>query len=192
MRRMRLLATSIAAASLLVPSLASAQMPPAPNVAPAAPYAAPYAPPYGFWAPYPQAPVTERRSKGMMITGIAMWGAAGVATGVGMGLFLTSVGSVCAFADGGAPGGLSASPRASFKTASAGERVGSARQAFSSCTGNPDVGFGIMSAGIISSFVAIPLFVVGNSRVPARPHDDLASAPTLRLGLGNASISWQF
>jgi hypothetical protein len=201
---MRLLLASLAlAAPLSISSLALAQTPPAappaapqpasPTAAPPPmmPYAVPYVP-YGYWAPYPQAPVTERRSKGMMITGIVLWGASGVATVVGTSLFILGIGSTC-IELASAPGSAGAAARPSFHPSSAGERIGSAQQAFSGCGGpNPAVGFGIMTAGILSSLVAIPLFVVGNSRVPARPHDEISLAPTLRMGVGNASLSWNF
>src|SRR4051812_29343007 len=72
-----------AAPAMQAPAASAApavQAPAAPAPAPV-PRVAPVGAPY--WMPYMPPAVTERRSKGMMVMGIALWGAGGIATGIG-------------------------------------------------------------------------------------------------------------
>jgi hypothetical protein len=171
---------------------------PSPAVAPAvapAPVAAPVAP-----APYPvryvmpappwwalPVPVTERRSKALMATGIALWGAGAIASVAGAVIFIPSALSRC-IADSFP--GTSGSPK---HRRGGGERLGTARQALG--CGDTDmqtVGMATLTAGILGSLAGIPLFVIGNAKVPVRPGADSSLLPSLRVGAGSARLSWTF
>jgi hypothetical protein len=165
-----------------------APQPPAALPAPAQPYpyAYPYAPPpyaapYG-WAPMPP-PVTERRSQGMRIAGITLFAAGGVVTVAGLGVFLTSALHPCVY--------YAAADALTSSGAAHGERVGTGRQALTSCDGGPTLGLGILAGGLLGGVLGIPFFVVGNGRVPARP-PGLSVAPRVRLNATGADLRWTF
>lgn len=188
---MRLLTTSLFTASLMVTAPAVAQETPAARpLSPAswgyAPHAQaslpPAASPYG-WGPPPGPVVTERRSEGMRITGITLFAVGGVTTAIGGVLFgIGATTGYCTDAGGGV------APRAHRPR----ERIGTSRQAdLGGCGGNGiPLGASVMGAGFLGSVAGIPLFVLGNARVRARPHD--ATAPELRVRLGGADLRWTF
>lgn len=153
------------------------------------PYAT-YAPGYAV-APYPTyyptwmgaPPVTERRSNGMRITGIALFAAGGVISAVGGVIFGAVATTGCqdiVFAEDDGP-----SPAAVH------ERVGSARQALNGCDTSPELGLGIIAAGALTAVVGIPLFVIGSKQVPARPAIGNL-VPAVSLGAKNGSLRWTF
>jgi hypothetical protein len=92
----------------------------------------------------------------MMVAGIVLWGASAALTGVGTGQFLANGFCSVAVQDGGTLGPKAAGHR---------ERIGVAREAICSDTLST-AGFGMILAGQITSVIAIPIFVVGNARVP--------------------------
>lgn len=179
------------AASLAVPA-------PPPAVAPAYPppigpgYAAPYAftpaPMAGgpYWTMPP--PVPERRSEGMRITGIVLFGVGGLATVAGATIF--GLGANCfneqpAFAE--------ATPRpapASARGPGGQERLGSARQALNTCHLTTP-GLGILVGGIVTAIIGVPIFVIGSRQKPGQPAVR-ALAPSVRVGAGNAALHWTF
>jgi hypothetical protein len=119
----------------------------------------------------------------MMVSGIVLWGAGAALTGVGTGQFLSHEGCSVSEVAGSAPRPLSAG---------SGERIGVAQQAFSSCNDSLGVaGFAMLIAGQIASVIAIPLFVVGNGRVPIG-HGIAGPKPELRVGAGSAALRLSF
>jgi hypothetical protein len=209
---MRLPAAFVAVAATLAAAPAVAQQPPAPPpaapavaqqppAAPAPPPAAapPFAPapwgapqaygmpyagqpyaPYGSpWAPPPyQPPVTERRSTGMMVAAIVLWGAGAVATVIGTAMYVPKAGEICEFDTVGAQ------PAPAHRAARR-ERIGTSRQALTNgCGDDLTLGFSLMTGGILAGIAAIPLFVVGDSRVRALPQ--------LRVGATDTALRWTF
>ena len=134
-------------------------------------------------------PVTERRSNGMRITGIAMFAAGGVVSAFGGVVFgaVSSTGcpqfAIAIEEDGGGP--PPPSPSAVH------ERIGSARQALNGCDTSPELGLGLIAAGALVAAAGIPLFVIGSKQVPVRP--EIGSLiPVVRVGAGNGSLRWTF
>jgi hypothetical protein len=152
----------------------------------AQPYGVPYAQPYGVpmygaWAPPPAVP--ERRSKGMRITGIVLWAVGGLASVVGGTVLGVAIANPCVYYEAQPAGiALSFSGRR--------ERVGTARQALSSCDAPGVIGLGTLVAGALTGIVAIPLYVVGNSRAPGQPA--ALAAPELHVGATGAEVRWRF
>jgi hypothetical protein len=149
-----------------------------------APYAQPYGPPPAF-APWGPAPVPERRSPGMVITAIALWGTGGVATAVGAILLGAVMPNACVVYE------TADVPAASAAAALRGrERIGVARQALSRCDRAVTGAFGSLIGGSVAAIVAIPLFVVGNRRDGASAAS--AAVPELKVGATSAELRWAF
>jgi hypothetical protein len=128
-------------------------------------------------------PPTEPKSPGMMVTGIVLWAASASMTGVGTARLLS--GSTCAEPAIQGKGGaqpLSAQPR---------EQIGVARQAMCGDSSST-VGLGLLIAGQLMSVIAIPIFVVGVSRVPLGRGMAKLSLPELRVGAARATLLWTF
>jgi len=180
----------LVAAALAAPS-AAAEPPLAAAPEPVAPQA--------DWGTYPDLPVTERRSPGMMMTGTALWVAGGLASVAGVGVLVYPLLEPCRdepipFDDPPpSPPGDRRAPRHS-RAPGGGERLGTAQQAFSACDEGLGsvLGAGLLVAGLVAGVSGIPLFAIGNQRVPARPRGDDAWVPDLRIGAGSADLRWRF
>ena len=167
--------------------------PPAPAAAPA-PYAPPpvqqpYLAPYGAWSPLPPVPATERRSQGMVIAGILLFAAGGVASTVGAGIVTASVVGRCDEAlteDDNEPPPSPPSSGAAHR-----ERLGTSRQAINSCNGVSAAGVSLVVGGLFSALVGVPLYLVGNTRILARP-ESFALLPEVRPGPRGADLRWTF
>jgi hypothetical protein len=173
---------------------------PAAPLAPAYPapmaYAPGYPPPYMMYPPpgagapppywTPIAPPTERRSNAMRTTGIVLFAAGGVMTAVGGAIFTAVATTRCV--DEVIP--LN-DVRPEPAPAAAHERVRSAHQALNGCDTSPGVGLGIITAGLVTAVVGIPLFVIGSKQVPARTMTGKL-VPELNVGAGNGSLRWTF
>jgi hypothetical protein len=72
-----------------------------------------------------------------------------------------------------------------------GERIGTAQQALGCGQDDVNRGAAVLSGGLLGSFVGIPLFLVGNAKVPARP-PEASLVPGLRIGAGGADLRWAF
>jgi hypothetical protein len=149
-------------------------------------YPAAYAMPPPAWAPAPL--VTERRSNGMRITGIALFTVGGVISAFGGVVFGAVSATGCPnFAirleenDGPPP----PSPEAVH------ERVGTARLPLNGCDTSPELGLGLIGAGALVAAAGIPLFVIGSKQVPARSEFGNL-LPVVRLGAGSGSLRWTF
>jgi hypothetical protein len=201
------------AACLLVAAPASAdtgvEAPPSTGALPAAPPPAPLAPaspppalspayptaytvfpalPPGAPRPYwtPVALPTERRSDAMRTAGIVLFAVGGVTTGVGAGMFFPGALSGCPQSAGLEGDVTSRAPAASS------ERIRSAHQALTGgCMTTAIAGIGVLTAGLLTSVVGIPLFVIGSKRVPAPTTADKL-VPQVSLGVGNGSLRWTF
>jgi hypothetical protein len=186
----------VLAASLVALPAAAEESPLAAPAVPAVvaapvPYAAPYSVPPPWWAL--PLPVTERRSKGMMITGTIFFGVGGVVTIIGAGLLAVAESPSCNVEDVHPlpPMGEHGSPRSHGRS---GETLGTARQAFMLC-GDPssvNLGLGVLAAGVLGSGVGIPLFVLGNQKGRVQRNPDSAEVPVLHVGAGSAELRWSF
>jgi hypothetical protein len=156
-------------------------MAPAPYGMAPAPFGAPGAAPapYGPWM-VPPALTEERRSKGMRTAGLVLFGVGGATTTAGLVVLLVSElnSSYCDAVP-------VANDRRSFAVRRARESVGVARQALTSCDGGPPAGATTMAIGALVGVIGLPLFVVGNAPV-------LVPAPTVRVGVGTADLTWSF
>jgi hypothetical protein len=124
-----------------------------------------------------------------MATGIVFWGAGAIVSGIGAVMFAGAAGSVCEVAfGGGGPPPKRAHPRAH---GAGGERIGTAQQALGCSQQDTDRGAAVLSGGLLGSFVGIPLFVVGNTKVPASPRE-ASLVPRLQVGAGGADLRWAF
>lgn len=175
----------------------------APQAAPVAPaYPAPppyqpaYAPPYMMYSPpgagapppywMPMAPPTERRSNAMRTTGIVLFAVGGAVSAVGGAIFGAVATTGCvdeAIAIG--------EPETRRSPAGSGERVRSSRQALNGCDTSPVVGLGIITAGVLTAVVGIPLFVIGSKQVPAQTMTGKL-VPEVRMGAAHGSLRWLF
>jgi hypothetical protein len=183
---MRSLALTFAFALSLPLAASPAAAQEAPPPAPRPVYAPPaYAP--MWWQPMPAPPVLERRNPGMAITGIVLWVAGGIVSGVGAGITAYEGMSRCVYETVGAP----ASGPAHHKAAR-GERIGTAQQALDECGRDLPMGAGILAAGVLTSLAGIPLFVIGNGRVKAKPQADTSALPEVRVGATGAAMKWSF
>jgi hypothetical protein len=183
--RTPVIASILAAAILSITPAAADDAPAAPAPPPAAYGPRPYPLPYPMWPP--PLPM-ERRSRGMWISGIVLFAAGGAANIVGGVLTGIIIGSPCieTVADGG--------PAPAPRPAALRERVGTSRQALGGC-GNDGIGVaqGLLAGGLLTSLLGVPLFVIGNKRVPARPASlEDAALPEVHLGAGNGSLTWRF
>lgn len=133
-------------------------------------------PPYGMWMPMPVA--TERRSQGMAITGIALWAGGAVTTAIGVGLFVNAMANPC----------VNFAQEIDFPTRDLAtrERVGQARQALGGCDNSGVVGLSLIGIGAAVGAAAIPIFLVGNSRVPKRGLPEISAGPT------RGELRWRF
>jgi hypothetical protein len=120
----------------------------------------------------------------MMVSGIVLWSVGASLTGVGAGEIVASASCKPVFLEGG-------SPRP--QSTGGGERVGVAQQAQQAfCSGSiGNAAFGMLLAGQFASVIAIPLFVVGNGRVPLG-RGIAAPRPELRVGAGSAALRVSF
>jgi hypothetical protein len=131
----------------------------------------------------------ERRSKALMATGIILWAAGAVASAVGTAFFVPPATRQCFF-DGLGPG---PTPPRRARGKAGGERVGMVQQALGCGQQDQiDLGMALLTGGIVSSLVGIPLFVVGNWKVPVQPRSEAAFVPDLRVGAGHADLRWAF
>lgn len=207
---MRLLApAAIVTAGLLIAASASADVAAPPVAAPPAgapqavpvapvPYQPAYAPPYMMYPPpgagapppywMPMMPATERRSEAMRTTGIVLFAAGGLITAVGGVIFgaVATTGCVDEAIAIGEP-----EPAPAPAAVGSRERVRSSRQALNGCDTSPVVGLGIMTAGVLTAVVGIPLFVIGSKQVPARTTTGKL-VPEVSVGAANASLRWSF
>jgi hypothetical protein len=128
----------------------------------------------------------KRRSIGMMIGGITLWVLGSAAVGVGAAAFFAGEAESCPVFLQGHRGPLRRSP------AGSGERVGTAREAFSRCVNDGLVLAGNVTllAGLFGSLGGIPLFVFGNQKVRAQPESSVV--PELHVGVGAAKLRWSF
>jgi hypothetical protein len=189
---------ALAAPAAVAPPVAAPQ---AVSIAPAtpgmSPYPPAYAPPYmmypppGAGAPSPYwMPATERRSDSMRTTGIVLFAAGGLISAVGGVLFGAVASTPCIVFDEGIaigdPGPVPASVSSGGR-----ERVRSSRQALNGCDSSPMIGLGIITAGVLTAVVGIPLFVIGSKQVPARTTTGKL-VPQVSVGAANASLRWTF
>jgi hypothetical protein len=133
----------------------------------------------------------ERRSKALMATGIVLWGAGAVVSAVGTAIFVPAATNPCFFVAGSPRGPGPTPPKRAH--GGGGERVGTARQALG-CGQQSDVdlGMALLTGGIVGSLAGIPLFVVGNWKVPVQPRSEAALVPDLRVGAGHVDLRWAF
>jgi hypothetical protein len=148
-------------------------------------------PPPGAGAPSPYwMPATERRSDSMRTTGIVLFAAGGLISAVGGVLFGAVASTPCIVFDVGIaigdPGPVPASVSSGGR-----ERVRSSRQALNGCDSSPMIGLGIITAGVLTAVVGIPLFVIGSKQVPARTTTGKL-VPQVSVGAANASLRWTF
>ena len=200
------------AACLLVAAPASAdtgvEAPPSTGALPAAPPLAPLAPaspppalspayptaytvfpalPPGAPRPYwtPIALPTERRSDAMRTAGIVLFAVGGVTTGVGAGMFFSGALGGCSEATVLEGDATTRAPAASS------ERIRATHQALRGCQTTTIAGIGVMTAGLLTTIVGIPLFVIGSKRVPVPTMADKL-VPQVSLGVGHGSLRWTF
>ncbi|WP_437720006.1 hypothetical protein [Sorangium sp. So ce861] len=122
-------------------------------------------------APPPQ-PLTRRRSKGMMVTGIV----------------LTSIGAVALLGGGLALAASSATdPDTGEPTDPFEEEFGYEEDASAT-----EAGVALILGGVVFAGVGIPLAIVGGRKVPVQPEKKAASAPPPELVLGPryAGLRW--
>ncbi|WP_437302084.1 hypothetical protein [Sorangium sp. So ce388] len=129
-------------------------------------------------APAPPAqPLTRRRSKGMMVTGIVLTSIGAVALlGGGLALASTCSGSDC---DAG-----------SFDDSLDDESLDYLDEEDSGA----EAGYALIIGGLVFAGVGIPLAIIGGRRVPVQPEKNAASAPArspeLVLGPRYAGLRW--
>jgi hypothetical protein len=114
-----------------------------------------------------------------MVSGIVLWSAGASLTGVGAAQIVTN--ALCR-----PPQPLPPRPAG----AGAGEQLGVATQAVCSPSLST-TGVAMVIAGQLASVIAIPLFVVGNGRVPLG-RGMAALRPELRVGAGSAALRFSF
>ncbi|XXX71928.1 hypothetical protein WMF30_30210 [Sorangium sp. So ce134] len=157
------------------PPVGAAPPPPARAAAPPASGAA-LAPVAGRAPAPPAQPLTRRRSKGMMVTGIVLTSIGTVAL-VGGGL---AIASACTGPDCGS----GADPTDPFAEELGYEDDGS----------ELDAGYALIIGGLVFAGVGIPLAIIGGRKVPVQPEKKAASAPApppeLVLGPRYAGIRW--
>ena len=135
---------------------------PPPGYAPPGYVLAPgYGPPPGY-GPQPMAPAMERRSTGMMVGGIVLLSAGGLAMVIGSSLALTSTSS-CTF-----------------------------QGFCSSNDGAQAAGYGVLIGGAVALAVGIPLLIYGAKKVPAQPDATAPTARAWIGAPGGAGWRWQF
>ena len=111
----------------------------------------------------PAPPALERRSTGMMVGGIVLLSAGGLAMVIGSSVALTSS-TGCTF-----------------------------NGFCSSGEGSQAVGYGVLIGGAVALAVGIPMLIYGAKKVPARPEAATALAAPAWIGApGGAGWSWQF
>ncbi|WP_437322566.1 hypothetical protein [Sorangium sp. So ce381] len=136
---------------------------------------APFAPVAAHAPAPPAAPLTKRRSKGMMVTGIVLTSLGTVAL-LGGGLVLASSSS-CA---GDSCGYDSSDPFADDEVYEEDDTEGA--------------GVGLVVGGLVLAGVGIPLAIIGGRKVPVQPEKQAASAPApppeLVIGPRYAGLRW--
>lgn len=197
---MRLPAALVLLAVLLAAPSAAAD-PPSAAAEPTPRAYAPYARSGDDELTYRDPPVTERRSPRMVITGAALWFAGALVAVPGAGVLVAQALGTCQIvAFGGSPPpdrpSLGRIPRITRAPAGGGERLGTAQQAFdipcgSNVTAVP-LGVGLLLGGLVVGATGIPLVVIGNQSVPARPRGDDARLPALHVGAGTVDLRWSF
>lgn len=105
----------------------------------------------------------ERRSTGMMVGGIVLLSAGGLAMVIGSSLALTSS-TTCNF-DG-------------FGCSSSGD--------------SEAAGYGVLIGGAVALAVGIPLLIYGAKKVPAQPEATAVAAPAWVGAPGGAGWRWKF
>ncbi|KYG02532.1 hypothetical protein BE20_50480, partial [Sorangium cellulosum] len=123
-------------------------------------------------APPPQ-PLTRRRSKGMMVTGIV----------------LTSIGAVALLG-----GGLAIAASSATDPDYTGDPTDPFEEDFTyeEDASAADAGVALIVGGVVFAGVGIPLAIVGGRKVPVQPEKKAASAPPPELVLGPryAGLRW--
>jgi hypothetical protein len=205
---MRSSALLAGAAALGLNSLAAADPPPPPAAPPpyAPPYGAPYpypgpwmAPPppgYAPWWAMPYGPPPERRSKGMMITGITLFGLGATATTAGIAMIVAASMARCVVEDSvaGSAGGAAHGPAPAPASARGGEHVRSSAAALNGCGSDFGVlGLGFSIAGGITGIIGVPLYVVGARPAPPKSAAPASALlPEVRVGVASGSLRWSF
>ncbi|WP_437519845.1 hypothetical protein WME79_25260 [Sorangium sp. So ce726] len=154
------------------PAPAGAAAPPPSSALAPAGAAAPRAsgaPVAAYAPPPPAAPLTKRRSKGMMVTGIV----------------LTSLGTVAVLG-----GGLVIAST----TSCSGDSCGYDSSSVYEEEDTDGAGVGLVVSGLILAGVGIPLAIIGGRKVPVQPEKQAASAPApppeLVIGPRYAGLRW--
>ncbi|WP_437901567.1 hypothetical protein [Sorangium sp. So ce124] len=136
---------------------------------------APFAPVAAHAPAPPAAPLTKRRSKGMMVTGIVLTSLGTVAL-LGGGLVLASSSSC----SGDSCGYDSSDPFADDEVYEEDDTEGA--------------GVGLVVGGLVLAGVGIPLAIIGGRKVPVQPEKQAASAPApppeLVIGPRYAGLRW--
>lgn len=122
----------------------------------------------------------------MRTAGIVLFAVGGVTTGVGAGMFFPGALHGCSEATVREGDATTRAP------AEASERVRSTHQALTGgCMTTTIAGIGVLTAGLVTTVVGIPLFVVGSKRVQVPTTADKL-VPQVSLGVGNGSLRWTF
>jgi len=136
---------------------------------------APYAAPGWYRAPQDTPPYTplRRRSPGMIAGGVIL-------------ISLASVGFIAG------PALIAAGNRTQEIVPDFCGDFGCPSQMVSSTAGLTTAGITAIAVGVAALGAGIPLLVVGTQKVPDRGDEEAALVPSVRFGLGGASVGWRF
>jgi hypothetical protein len=126
-----------------------------------------------------------RRSDALRTAGIVLFAVGGLTTGIGAAMFFPGATNGCSTALPG-EGDVAPAPAAVSL-----ERVRSNHQALLDCKTTTIAGIGVLTAGLVTAVVAIPLFVIGSKQVPATTTTGQL-VPELLVGAANAALRWAF